>query len=78
MLTFLEHWLWARHSAKHIPYFISLNPPYKSMNLHIRKVKKSSNLSVGSLHVSPGLSDIKVRTLSHYIIIFITEKVHIF
>lgn len=47
------------------------------MDLHIRKLKKLSNLSVSSLHLSPGLADIEVRTLSYHNIIFITEKVRI-
>lgn len=59
---------------KHIPCFISLNPLYKSMDSYIRKLKELSNLSLSSLHLSPGLSDIKVRILSYYTIIFIMEK----
>jgi len=47
------------------------------MDIHIRKLKKLSNLSVSSLHLSSGLAGIKVRTLSYNNIIFITEKVHI-
>lgn len=43
---------------------------YKSMHLHVRKLKKLSNLSVSSLHLSPGLSYNKVRTHSYYTVTF--------
>lgn len=73
MVTFLSTDSGPGTLLKHIPCFISLNPLYKSMDSYIRKLKKLSNLSLSSLHLSPGLSDI-----SYYTIIFIIEKVHTF